>query len=94
MKIPLFVKFLLRRFIIHRYYERDGYPIRCPYCDSSNVRAVTKDTIDYHVCEEEYFCMRCKNSVAYWAYGYFGPMEDYTFTWEWYKDAKKKLGRF
>lgn len=89
MKLSPILKVIFRRFIIRSYYDKDGYPKKCPYCDSDSISSKVKDVVSGIACEEEYYCLQCKNSVAYWAYGYFQPIEDWMFTWEWYKWMRK-----
>lgn len=43
----------------------------CLCCGSTNIRATLVDEVSGHPCEVEYKCEECKESVAYWAYGYF-----------------------
>ena len=56
-----------------KYYDDDGYPKKCPKCRCKKIDSKVHDTINGTVCEEEFICSSCGVTVAYWAYGYFGP---------------------
>jgi hypothetical protein len=55
------------------YYDKDGYPKKCPSCESTDIEDVIRDKLEYTPTEIEYICSNCKQTLAYWAYGYFGP---------------------
>ena len=90
MKLPLILKVLLRKFIIRSYYDKDRYPKKCPVCDCELITSRVVDKIDYTICEEEYYCKDCEAPVAYWAYGAFDYLDDWVFTWDWYKEIRKR----
>lgn len=58
-------------------YTIKGYPIKCPQCGHNSFNEKIHNFIDYEVAtqpsEIEYFCAKCGESVAYWAYGSFDP---------------------
>ena len=89
MKLPLILKVILRKFIIRSYYDKDGYPKKCPVCDSKNIDSRVRDRMEHIVCEEEYYCKDCRINVAYWAYGVFQPYDEWVFTWYWYKEMRR-----
>lgn len=57
-------------------YSKDGSPIRCYKCGSTDIESKIEDRIDHIVCEESFHCGACQTRVGYWAYGYFdGPYD-------------------
>ena len=58
-------------------------PVHCQTCDITYSHATPKivASIDFGVgaglaCEIAYYCIGCKEMIAYWAYGSFDPYYD------------------
>lgn len=54
-----------------KYYENDGFPLRCKKCNTTNINTKIIDSIDRRPTEILYFCNNCEKELAYWAYGSF-----------------------
>jgi hypothetical protein len=67
------LKYKIHLFYIRlfKYVDKDYEPLKCYKCGCKEFKDVTKDSINYTVCESESFCIKCGNSVGYWAYGYW-----------------------
>ena len=59
-----------------KYYDDEHRPIRCRFCESTNITSKTTGYIEGYACEAEYRCGDCGEKVGYWAYGYFDPYAD------------------
>jgi hypothetical protein len=51
------------------FITKEGLPLKCDACFSTEFESVTIDTISGIVCEAEIICKNCKVSIAYCAYG-------------------------
>lgn len=58
---------------LDRAYKTDGYPLRCEQCDSDEMDAHIKATINGQPCEVFTRCEQCDTGLSYWAYGSFDP---------------------
>ena len=55
--------------IAYGFISKEGIPLKCDCCLSTEFKSVTVDTINGMLCEAEIICKNCKASIAYYAYG-------------------------
>lgn len=69
-----FHKVKYKRKTITDYYNEDGMPIKCKFCDSTELEDEVEERLDYTASRYAVVCTQCHAEVGYWAYGYFNPM--------------------
>lgn len=64
---------------ISKFYSPEGAAIKCFKCGSTNIKHVTRSVIPVldngsgPECEFSEECAHCGTTLAYWAYGAYGP---------------------
>ena len=56
-----------------RYYDQDFRPVRCSYCESTNLKEKVTDRMDWITLETSTYCQDCGALVGEWAHGYYNP---------------------
>ncbi len=46
-------------------------PQTCEWCYTQEFKEITRDTINYDICEFEVRCKCCDKQVGYWSYGHW-----------------------
>jgi predicted SprT family Zn-dependent metalloprotease len=54
-----------------RIKHSNSAPYLCQNCGHDKTTSKVMGTINYDVCEEEYYCAGCKTKVGFWAYGHY-----------------------
>lgn len=77
------IRDLIRLFNVKRgYYNEEGKPLVCPFCDCGKIDEHIVGLINNDVCEIDYKCSKCGKRVGFWAYGSYDPDYMDTFYWE------------
>lgn len=56
------------------YIKEGGEPLKCDYCDSTDLHTQVTDVTAGHVCEKIVSCKLCFKEIGHWAYGNWEPM--------------------
>lgn len=51
------------------FVSKEGFPLKCDNCFSTELKSVTVDTINGILCEAGIICKNCTALLAYYAYG-------------------------
>ena len=64
------------------YYNEEGMPLVCPFCDCGNITEHPTGFVDGSVRETCFKCSKCGKTVGYWCEGSYDPKYVNTFYWE------------
>ena len=53
------------------YIGNDGYPLKCVFCDSTDLNHERLYENNQYVVEIDVTCNNCKKGTGNWAYGYW-----------------------
>lgn len=70
-KYNMILYYLVPRYMVMRgYYAKDGKPLKCYKCKSSNHIIIDNQFYDgYYLCEYACKCSKCNIQLGYWSYG-------------------------
>lgn len=63
-------------FNYHKYYYPSGEPIKCHYCNSSNLEDEIIHIDGGYPSEVEISCGDCQKTLSYFAYGFYTTEKD------------------
>jgi hypothetical protein len=53
------------------YVNEDGRPLKCVYCNETEIGRRNEQYMEHGLCEFEAYCKKCNESIGYWSYGYW-----------------------
>ena len=75
-KIKRFTFRIFRFYFRKFYYNNEGMPIKCEYCDNNTMKYYVFDTIYGVASEEEIICKECLSTIGWKSYGNYD--QDYS----------------